>query len=117
MRIEELILDGRSGRTADCAHPRLTNSIYWDRLQVVPRTDNDHRQVLYRCLWMMNDQVADLRLTSGLPAGWDPSFNAITGLNGSGKSNILDAVCFVLGITNMTQVRGEPAPEPLKRIF
>ncbi|GHJ85021.1 hypothetical protein NliqN6_1423 [Naganishia liquefaciens] len=37
--------------------------------------------------------------------GWDPSFNAITGLNGSGKSNILDAICFVLGITNMTAVR------------
>lgn len=36
--------------------------------------------------------------------GWDPSFNAITGLNGSGKSNILDAICFVLGITNMTSV-------------
>ncbi|KAF9977056.1 Structural maintenance of chromosomes protein 2 [Actinomortierella ambigua] len=27
--------------------------------------------------------------------GWDPEFNAITGLNGSGKSNILDAICFV----------------------
>lgn len=38
--------------------------------------------------------------------GWDSSFNAITGLNGSGKSNILDAICFVLGITNMTSVRG-----------
>src|SRR6266404_3873901 len=37
--------------------------------------------------------------------GWDPSFNAITGLNGSGKSNILDAICFVLGLTNMSQVR------------
>ncbi|KAF9095480.1 Structural maintenance of chromosomes protein 2 [Mortierella sp. AD031] len=37
--------------------------------------------------------------------GWDPSFNAITGLNGSGKSNILDAICFVLGITNWTHVR------------
>jgi hypothetical protein len=37
--------------------------------------------------------------------GWDPSFNAITGLNGSGKSNILDAICFVLGMTNMTSVR------------
>jgi hypothetical protein len=35
--------------------------------------------------------------------GWDVSFNAITGLNGSGKSNILDAICFVLGITNMSQ--------------
>lgn len=41
--------------------------------------------------------------------GWDPSFNAITGLNGSGKSNILDAICFVLGITNMAQVR-KPFP-------
>ncbi|GAA5966873.1 hypothetical protein JCM8115_006184, partial [Rhodotorula mucilaginosa] len=38
-------------------------------------------------------------------AGWDPSFNAITGLNGSGKSNILDSICFVLGITNLSTVR------------
>ena len=30
---------------------------------------------------------------------FDKEFNAITGLNGSGKSNILDAICFVLGIT------------------
>jgi structural maintenance of chromosome 2 len=36
---------------------------------------------------------------------FDPHFNAITGLNGSGKSNILDSICFVLGITNLTQVR------------
>ena len=36
---------------------------------------------------------------------FDPQFNAITGLNGSGKSNILDAICFVLGITNLSQVR------------
>ncbi|MCJ1478210.1 Structural maintenance of chromosomes protein 2 [Lambiella insularis] len=38
-------------------------------------------------------------------SGWDDSFNSITGLNGSGKSNILDAICFVLGITNMSTVR------------
>lgn len=37
--------------------------------------------------------------------GFDPHFNAITGLNGSGKSNVLDAICFVLGITNMSLVR------------
>ncbi|KAI9278187.1 SMC2 protein [Phascolomyces articulosus] len=37
--------------------------------------------------------------------GWDPEFNAITGLNGSGKSNVLDAICFVLGITNLSHVR------------
>ncbi|XP_075212071.1 structural maintenance of chromosomes 2 [Lycorma delicatula] len=36
---------------------------------------------------------------------FDPEFNAITGLNGSGKSNILDSICFVLGITNLSQVR------------
>ncbi|XP_026722519.1 structural maintenance of chromosomes protein 2 [Athene cunicularia] len=35
----------------------------------------------------------------------DPYFNAVTGLNGSGKSNILDAICFLLGITNLSQVR------------
>ena len=38
---------------------------------------------------------------------WDDAFNSITGLNGSGKSNILDAICFVLGITNMTTVRAQ----------
>ncbi|XP_064086930.1 structural maintenance of chromosomes protein 2-like [Macrobrachium nipponense] len=37
--------------------------------------------------------------------GFDKLFNAITGLNGSGKSNILDAICFLLGITNLSQVR------------
>ncbi|XP_010550591.1 PREDICTED: structural maintenance of chromosomes protein 2-2-like isoform X3 [Tarenaya hassleriana] len=37
--------------------------------------------------------------------GFDPHFNAITGLNGSGKPNILDSICFVLGITNLQQVR------------
>jgi structural maintenance of chromosome 2 len=40
-----------------------------------------------------------------IPIRFDPHFNAITGLNGSGKSNILDAICFVLGITNLSQVR------------
>ncbi|EKM76313.1 hypothetical protein AGABI1DRAFT_63367 [Agaricus bisporus var. burnettii JB137-S8] len=40
-------------------------------------------------------------------SGWDPSFNAITGLNGSGKSNILDAICFVLGITNVSAMRAQ----------
>lgn len=36
--------------------------------------------------------------------GFDKEFTAITGLNGTGKSNILDSICFVLGITNLTQV-------------
>ena len=37
-------------------------------------------------------------------SGFDQHFNAITGLNGTGKSNILDAICFVLGISNLSQV-------------
>lgn len=37
--------------------------------------------------------------------GFDREFNAITGLNGTGKSNILDSICFVLGITQLTNVR------------
>ncbi|KAG9469047.1 hypothetical protein GDO78_021325 [Eleutherodactylus coqui] len=37
--------------------------------------------------------------------GFDPLFNAITGLNGSGKSNILDSICFLLGISNLSQGR------------
>lgn len=40
--------------------------------------------------------------------GFDPLFNAITGLNGSGKSNILDSICFLLGITNLAQVKSSP---------
>ncbi|KAI0510484.1 hypothetical protein KFK09_011086 [Dendrobium nobile] len=43
--------------------------------------------------------------TRTVVSGFDPFFNAITGLNGSGKSNILDSICFVLGITNLQQVR------------
>ncbi|VWU49738.1 chromosome segregation protein, putative [Hepatocystis sp. ex Piliocolobus tephrosceles] len=34
-----------------------------------------------------------------------PQFNAITGLNGSGKSNVLDAICFVMGINNLNLIR------------
>ena len=37
-------------------------------------------------------------------SGFDQNFNAITGLNGSGKSNILDSICFLLGISNLSQV-------------
>ncbi|KDD76958.1 RecF/RecN/SMC N terminal domain-containing protein, partial [Helicosporidium sp. ATCC 50920] len=44
-------------------------------------------------------------------AGFDPQFNAITGLNGSGKSNILDSICFVLGIQNLSQVRASNLTE------
>ncbi|KAL7722970.1 DNA double-strand break repair Rad50 ATPase [Entamoeba marina] len=42
---------------------------------------------------------------------FDKEFNAITGLNGSGKSNILDAICFVLGIQNLSLVRAATLQE------
>ncbi len=49
-----------------------------------------------------------IRVEQALTVGRrDESFNSITGLNGSGKSNILDAICFVLGITNMSTVRAQ----------
>ena len=35
---------------------------------------------------------------------FDSSFNAITGLNGSGKSNFLDAIIFLLGISKNLQM-------------
>lgn len=64
-------------------------------LQVVCRTDCYFRMVCGRIK----------SLCAGLICYRDESFNSITGLNGSGKSNILDAICFVLGITNMSTVR------------
>ena len=38
-------------------------------------------------------------------SGLDRHFNAITGFNGSGKSNIFDALCFVMGISSLANVR------------
>lgn len=37
--------------------------------------------------------------------GFDFFFNVIIGLNGSGKFNILDFICFLLGIFNLFQVK------------
>lgn len=36
---------------------------------------------------------------------FDSHFNALTGLNGSGKSNVLDGICFALGLTTLSHVR------------
>jgi len=36
---------------------------------------------------------------------FDRFFNAITGFNGTGKSNILDAICFVLGLRELKLAR------------
>lgn len=48
---------------------------------------------------------------------FDRHFNAITGLNGTGKSNILDSICFVLGITNLSQVCGHACGGSVSRGF
>ena len=48
-------------------------------------------------------------------SGFDPQFTAITGLNGTGKSNVLDAICFVLGISNLSQVRVDSAAQRCRR--
>ena len=37
-------------------------------------------------------------------SNFDDEFNAITGRNGSGKSNILDAICFCLGLSSFAMV-------------
>lgn len=36
---------------------------------------------------------------------FDPEFTGVTGLNGSGKSNILDSICFVLGLRSLGLAR------------
>lgn len=38
-------------------------------------------------------------------SGFHSHYNAIRGRNGSGKSNILDAICFVLGISDLKRIR------------
>jgi structural maintenance of chromosome 2 len=49
--------------------------------------------------------------TRTLIDNFDPMFNAITGLNGSGKSNILDSICFVMGISKTSLIRVEKMQE------
>lgn len=44
-------------------------------------------------------------------APFSPRFNAITGYNGSGKSNVLDSICFLLGITKLDAVRAKSMSE------
>jgi len=43
--------------------------------------------------------------------GFDSQFNAVTGANGSGKSNILDAIWFVFGIQSLRLVRASNLKE------
>ena len=47
---------------------------------------------------------------------FDRLFNAITGLNGSGKSNILDSICFLLGITTLGYIRANNLTELVYKV-
>ena len=47
---------------------------------------------------------------------FDRLFNAITGLNGSGKSNILDSICFLLGISQLKHVRAHSLNELVYKV-
>lgn len=53
----------------------------------------------------------------------DPKFNAITGLNGSGKSNIIDAICFALGLSSLalvlilTSIRSRLEPQSSRNLY
>lgn len=42
---------------------------------------------------------------------FSPTFNAITGYNGSGKSNILDSICFIMGINKLDNIRAKSMHE------
>lgn len=44
-------------------------------------------------------------------SNFDKNLNCITGLNGSGKSNVLDAICFVLGLQSFSLARVEKLQE------
>jgi len=95
MRVIEVIIDVGDVRGNFCA-PLINYSV---GLQVIRSTDGHLRMVSIAC------RMSTVDCTDKLLR--DDSFNSITGLNGSGKSNILDAICFVLGITNMSTVRAQ----------
>lgn len=96
MKIIELIIDVRS---AHYSERKLSNALL---IRVSNPTPSG--QSFQDGMFHILDQVHS---SKHLTHTRDESFNSITGLNGSGKSNILDAICFVLGITNMTTVRAQ----------
>lgn len=82
-------------RSIKAKHPTYHSAGF----QVIRRTNRHWR--------MVRKHIAYYAAHSLTESQRDESFNSITGLNGSGKSNILDAICFVLGITNMSTVRAQ----------
>jgi AAA15 family ATPase/GTPase len=111
MRIEELILDGESQSELyllPCDYiEQISDTLGFKSYPVRTTITGKSLHPMISLFGPMSGMVvfARTRTQESDFSGFDESFNAITGLNGSGKSNILDAICFVLGITNMTQVR------------
>ena len=93
MKIIEVIIDVSDSKRHTC---KLADSL--SGLQVICCANGHFRMVNNG-----NHRIADEILMFDR----DETFNSITGLNGSGKSNILDSICFVLGITNMSTVRAQ----------
>jgi len=95
MRVTEVIIDVSPVLSRTKASPNLVTG-----LQVVRRA---HGHLGMVCLHWGTGRLRSVANVDDR----DESFNSITGLNGSGKSNILDSICFVLGITNMSTVRAQ----------
>lgn len=93
MHITEITLDGKAeGERKLRAQPLFAGR---------PSTGLTHASIpLHTCLAGFKSYAQRVTVQN-----FDPQFNAITGLNGSGKSNILDSICFVLGISNLSHVR------------
>lgn len=96
MRVIEVIIDVSVASSPEFSQLSLLTSLIG--LQVVCRANSDIGMVRFDPTVGAFINIDEFR---------DESFNSITGLNGSGKSNILDSICFVLGITNMSTVRAQ----------
>ena len=105
MRITEIVIDVRIESPLMVT---VITDICASGLQIVRRAYGDRRMVRKppNVVGAVHEKTAAKEFTL-MHHYRDESFNAVTGLNGSGKSNILDAICFVLGITNMSTVRAQ----------
>lgn len=84
----------------------MSKQIHRELLYIRPESYSNTQKARMRVIEIVIDGFKSYAVRTVI-SGWDESFNSITGLNGSGKSNILDAICFVLGITSMSIVRAQ----------
>jgi len=58
-------------------------------------------------MWLKNVSIDGFKSygQEAIVGDFAPQFNAITGLNGSGKSNILDSICYVMALKSLQQMR------------